>query len=122
MQQVSITYINIKIPNTHQSIPINTDQSYSTRCKPIMDAFPQFFQAGFTFTNMALCKENDTSYRLIPCNQLEWQFTLSKVSATQWHVQGDKMDAFDYWGINGPNTCEYTFEWKQNQWHMINVN
>jgi hypothetical protein len=48
------------------------------------DNFASYFAS--MYSHMTLIEENETKYLLIPPNQMDWHFTLTKLSDDEWEV------------------------------------
>jgi len=77
--------------------------------------FPEYFAS--MHSHMMLIPESDTLYHLMPPNQMDWQFKLTKVGDNKWEVFAVK--DYDY---NLQSPWEYTeyYKWspKDNHWNL----
>ena len=68
-------------------------------------SFPEFFRNQNSY--MFLSENKDNTYSLLPPNQLDWMYTLAKISDTEWHVSGVK-EEFEH--------CSYTYHLVNDKW------
>lgn len=52
--------------------------------------FPKYFWS--MNTNMFLIEVSDEIFTLMPPNQLDWFYTIKKISDTEWSVEGSKSE------------------------------
>jgi hypothetical protein len=64
---------------------------------------------------MFMLSNEDDKYSLYPPNQLDWFYTLSKISETKWNVKGYKDDIFD---LAGPQEVDYNYVLVDGHWCM----
>ena len=78
--------------------------------------FPDFFWS--MYEHMILIQLSETQFELVPPNQSDWFWTLTKVSDTEWKVYGTKDDFYygDY-----PQNRSMTYFKAHNEWCLIDV-
>lgn len=56
--------------------------------------------------------ENDNAFALVPPNQMDWNFVLTKLSDNEWKVDATRMEDW------GDATTEYTsvYKWQDDKW------
>ena len=68
--------------------------------------FPKYFWS--MNTHMFLIEVSDTVYTLMPPNQLDWFYTIKKISDTEWNVKGSKNE--------DPEVIQHIYEFINNDW------
>lgn len=83
-----------------------------------MESFTEFFYSTYCHNEMSLIRDNDSHYWISPTSQLDWMYDITMISNTKWFVKGNKDDYLSQYYC-GPEVIEYTFEWKDNYWNLI---
>jgi hypothetical protein len=81
---------------------------------PSMTPFPDVFNR-WNSHMILLCVDEET-YLLQPQNQLDWSYTLKKISGAKWRVQGLKLAYYD-----PEETCDDVYQYDNGRWHLISL-
>ena len=73
--------------------------------------FPEFFHD--FYSHMIMIEVTPDIISLMPPNQCDWFFTLTKINDNNWSVIGAKDDILGY---NGPEEQKYNYIWNGTKW------